>query len=73
MWQEFEIPSFFMKQATKKTDNFIEQWKSSDYRVFHLLVIASRSQLMDNSMLVSFALICKKCKYEIPTEQKIGA
>ena len=35
--------------------------------------IASRSQLMNNSMLVRFALRCKKCKYEIPTEHKIGA
>ena len=33
----------------------------------------SRSQLMDNSTLVIFALLCKNCKCEIPTEQKIGA
>ena len=35
--------------------------------------IASRSQLMGKSMLVAFALMCKKHKYKLPTEQKIGA
>ena len=34
--------------------------------------IASRSQLIDNSNLVICALLCKTCKYEISTEQKIG-
>ena len=35
--------------------------------------IASRSQLMENSTVVIFALLCKNCKCKIPTEQKIGA
>ena len=35
--------------------------------------IAPRSQLMGNSMLIAFALMCKKYKYEIPSEHKIGA
>ena len=34
--------------------------------------MAARSQLLNNTLVV-FEPLCKKCKYEIPTQRKLGA
>ena len=67
--EKFEITRVVsQKQVTNSPENLFEQSESLDEEVFDLLV----HSLMDNTSLVIFAQVCKKSKYEIPTEQKLG-
>ena len=72
--EEAEIQTaFFLKQQPRERRICFDNLKVWIKEYFTSLSLASRPQLMGNNTFVIFSLMCRKWKYEIPTEQELGA